>query len=208
MMSEPVSAPVVTFAELSFLLRACPDGADLVRATLRLAPGSVGESVVAAGLASLLARNLLYRAEDGTTTRAPEIGFLVDCLTAPTIAVSALGWLGRWQVMAHVFGRPERRVALYPHGHGRFAVVALDPAEPVGVVLDRFLDRCVAAGGETATLARSGRNAVPLLSVAVDASGGWWLSDSVDAPDRAVRVDRSAVLRRLAELFDPALAAS
>lgn len=197
----------LTFAELAFLLRACPVGADAVRAALRFTPDSDGDIVVAAGLASLLARDLLTRADDGETTPSAEISFITACLTAPTVAVSALGWIGERHLLAHVFGTARCRMAIYPRGLGRFAVEALDPAEPVSAVLSRFLDTCVAGGGETAVLVRGAGDGLPLVSVAVDSAGAWRLSDSVDTPDRSVPTDVAGVRRRFAELFDvdPAL---
>jgi hypothetical protein len=192
----------LTFAELGFLLRACPDSADLVRAALRLTSDSDSDIVVAAGLASLLARGLLLRADDGEITPSAEVSVVIACLSAPAVAVSALGWVGERHLLTHLFGDARCRMAVYPRGLGRFAVEALDPAEPVSAVLSRFLDACVAGGGPTAVLVRSARSGVPLVSVAIDPSGVWRLSDSVDTPDRSVPVDPAGVRRRFAELFD------
>lgn len=201
--ATPIASPVLTFAEVAFLLRASTDGAELVRAALRLSPETDTDTVVAAGLASLLARGLLLRDDDGDVTPTAEISLVAACFSASTDFLSALGWLGERHVVAHVLSGSRCRLALYPRGLGWYATEVLDPAEPVSAVLGRFLDGCVAGGGETAVLARSGQGPDAVaVSVAVDAAGVWRLSDSVDTPDRSVPTDPVAVRRRFAELFD------
>jgi hypothetical protein len=198
-MVDPI---VLTFAELEFLLRSCPDGRDLVLGTLHLVPEASSDVVVAAGLASLLARGLCTKDQDQFFP-VPELAPVVAALSAPVAAISAVAWVGTDATLAHVFTGSSARIALYPGLRGQFAVELLDPTEGVPIVLTRFIDQYLTGDREAVVMIRSGLGDDRVsLAVAVDEAGSWHLSDSVDTPDRSVGACRDAALRRIGELFD------
>lgn len=194
---------VITFAELGFLLQACPTEADLVRATLRLDAATATDVVVAAGLASLLARGLAVRTDSGEVEPTPALSGITAGVSRPEVSVSALGWLDDRLAVAHVFSGPHARLALYPRGFGQYGTELLDPAEPLSVVLGRFLDTCLTDHTTPSVLFRGrGGLAESALVIHVDDVAMWHLSDSVGEPDRAMPVEQAEGRRRLAELFD------
>jgi hypothetical protein len=193
---------VLTFAELEFLLRSCPGGRDLVLSTLRLVPEASSDMVGAAGFASLLARGLCVR-DDEQFYPVPELAPVVGALSAPTVAVSAMAWVGTDVTLAHVFTGPSHRIALYPRTRGQFAFELLDPAEGIPAVLARFIDQYLTGDVESVVMIRTGTgNDKVSLAVAVDGDRAWHLSDSISTPDRSVGVSRDGAMRRIVELFD------
>jgi len=195
----------LTFAELGFLLRACPDSADLVRAALRLTSDSKSDIVVAAGLASLLARGPAACGPMTARSRCPP-RFPLSSLVcpAPTVAVSALGWVGEGQVLAHLFGDARCRMAVCPRGPRSVrGGGARTRPKPVSAVLSRSSSMPVSPVAVRQRCWFGPRGAAcRWWSVAIEPVGCVALSDSVDTPDRSVPVDPAGVRRRFAELFD------
>lgn len=194
------STMMTTFAELAFLLRSTPDAATLVLDAVRVRADVLSDVVAAAGLASLLARDLC-RIEGDQVVSADLTAAVTGSLVRSASVVSVANWVGTSAVTAHVFSGLEARVALYPQSYGLFRAELLDPGEDLADVLERFLDEYVAGGPDSAVLFRSGPNALVDLVAVVDGSGAWHLSDSVATPDRAVVSSRDAVAARVRELY-------
>jgi hypothetical protein len=208
-----VSQPLtLTFAEIEFVLAARPQQAAEVRRDLRIDQAQSDPALVRAGLASLLVRGLCEPAEtpvEGAPNvkPGPEITAVAAALSTSRRHTVAAGWCGPRAEVMHVYSGGDVRLALFPYQYGRFAVTALDPAEPMSGPLSRFLDAHLADDLESVLIVRStaGEETVS-MAVAVDAAGSWSASDSLQNPDHAEPTTREQVLPRMAELFDGASA--
>jgi hypothetical protein len=199
----------LTFAELEYILRsATVPTADLdaVRRRLNFQPGVSTDIVVAAGLASLVARGLCrlagQRVLPGDLVRA-----VTAALSAPHSSVEAVGWMAGRPVIAHLFSGPAARLALYPGSYGLFEVELIDPAEPLSAPVIRFVDLCTAGPAATTVLVRTAPEAGCAdddgIVIARSRTGAWFISDSLDHPDPASDrpVSRATVVSRLFDLF-------
>ena len=222
-MTEPLT---LTFAEIAFILAACPQQAAEVRRDLRINAAQDSPVLARAGLASLLARGLcapvLTGGEGGGASDGdggndatpdvkpgPEITAVAAALSTSHTHTVATGWRGKRADVMHLYSSDALRLAFFPYLYGRFAVEALDAAEPLSGPLARFLDAHLLDGRETAFIAESTTAGQKVgLAVAVDAAGTWSVSDTGLNPDRAERSSRDRVLSRMAELFTYAGAAS
>lgn len=198
---------ILTFAELEFLLASCPPPVDAVRARLRLASGGPADGVVAAGLASLLARGLCSidpTAENpyGITMR-PELLAAAAGLVSNRTRTSAAGWVGEQAFVTHFFDTPQVRLALRPGALGRFAVDFGEGSEPLGKVANTFVDWCARDGGPAAAVVEStdGERTVS-FAVALEPDGTWYMSDSGESPDRGTPTSRGAIRRRVSALLE------
>jgi hypothetical protein len=193
----------LTFAEIEFILLACPQRADAIRGQLGLGPRD--EAAAAAGLSSLLARRLCEPADgDAKSVRpGPAIKAVIAAFASGTSHTVAAAWLGDQSDLMHVYTAPAVRLTLFPYRHGRFAVQVLDPGEAVSAVLDRYLAAHLATGQLTALVAKSTTDGETIaLTAAVDASGRWSSSDSVGSPEAAAPSSRAEFRQRMAELLD------
>lgn len=236
--NESMSVPqplTLTFAELEFVLLACPRQAASLRTRLRLSPagasagdsvdardaGDVGDAgdpgdgnmgtVAAAGLASLLVRGLCEAgaAQDGAdVVPGLEIVALAAAFVSARCHVTAAGWRGRQADVMHVLESSSVRVALFPSQYGRYDVRFLDPAEPLSAPLGRYLDAHLAPGETSVFVAEANAGSVSVAATAtVDASGAWFASDSLFRPDAVASASRDAFHARLVDLFDRELRA-
>jgi hypothetical protein len=204
--TEPLT---LTFAEIEFVLAARPQQAAEVRRDLRIEPDQDVRSLARAGLASLLARKLCESADDPAegaqdVVPGPEITAVAAALSTSRTHTVAAGWRGKQSNVMHLYSGDSLRLAVFPYQYGRYAVEALNPAEPLSGPLSRFLDAHLADGLVSAFIVKStgADGATVSMAVAVDASGGWSASDSRRDPDHAEPVSRDQVLPRLTELFD------
>ena len=217
-MPQPLN---LTFAELEFVLLACPpEASTAVREQLRFSPTGSGGAVTddaghsdaaAAGLASLLARGLCevnggVASAPADVVPGPEITALTAALLSARSYTAAAGWRGEQADRMYVFDSPSVRVAMFPSKYGLYDVRLLDPAEPLSALLGRYLDAHLVPGELSAFVAKSTAAAVSVAATAaVDASGTWSSCDSLDRPDAAARASRKAFHARLVDVFDGAL---
>jgi hypothetical protein len=180
---------ILTFAEIEFLLRGNPPRIP-VREQLRLREPD--DMIAAAGLASLLARGLCIR-------EAEDVRPAKDLL--PVIAAMSLGLVGDRETVVHLFLAAEAAVALSPAEFGQFTAELLDPAVPAAEQITRFVDACLPAGRESGVLVQAPGADEVSLAVARDETGAWFLSDSVNSPDRSEPSSHAAVVERIATLF-------
>lgn len=206
---------ILTFAELEFMLALRPRHGTALRGNLRLeSDDDLGApSLARAGLASLLARGLCetVRTVDGPARPAlPDLRFdaavsvLLNVLAADDCATTmAAAWGAERGSVMHVVDGGGARMALFPERLGRYSAEVLDPAEPLPALLRRFLDLHLADGTPSALVATSVRAGTSRsVALAVDPSGQWSASDSVESPDHAVPVARERALERIDVLFD------
>jgi hypothetical protein len=192
---------VLTFAELEFVIKTLPEPA-AVRTSLGLDGEAMSETVFAAGLASLLARGLCV-VKDGDVVPESQVIGVAAAFVSSRLHVQAAGQTGSLPVAMHVFAAPSVRLAVFPAKFGQFVVELLDPVEPLSAPLTRFLDSCLSDNAETAVVIRStAGDDVVAMAVAVDGSGTWYISDSVESPDRGVVSSRAGAASRIVELFD------
>ena len=155
-MTDPL---VLTFAEIEFLLSACPQRADAVRAQLRTVEADQGLAMARAGLASLLARGLCESAtqsvvtEESVTPR-PEVTAVIAAFATARRHLAAAGWHGDRPEVMYLYDGDAMRLALFPVPFGRYAVEFLSPEEPVSAPLMRFVDAFAAfsRGGQASAL--------------------------------------------------------
>lgn len=141
-MTDPL---VLTFAEIEFLLSACPQRADAVRAQLRTAESDQGLATARAGLASLLARGLCENTADAVLTETsvtpgPEAKAVIAAFVTARRHLGAAGWRGDRPEVMHLYDGDAMRLALFPVPLGQYAVEFLSPEEPVSAPLMRFVD--------------------------------------------------------------------
>jgi hypothetical protein len=194
-------AMVLTFAEIEFLLRSRQPKLD-VQTLLGIKPEAAADVVAAAGLASLLARELCVEA-DGSVKVGREIMAITAVLVTADIAVDALGWIGEDMVLLHMFSCPGGQLLFRPVGHGRFAVEALAPDQPLSTGLVQLVDRCLTGDGESAVLLKMLTTTRKPISMAVarGANGEWHLSDSATDATSSRRVTPEAARARIVEIF-------
>lgn len=192
---------VLTFAEIEFMLRLQQPNLD-VRELLRFRPEATGDVVAAAGLASLLARELCADSE-GKVRAGQEITAVSRILTTADVEVDALGWIGEEMVLLHVFSSPDGQLACRPCGRNLFTVEALEAGAPLSAALVRLLDLCLTGDGESAVLMRLSTTAGEPISLAVarGADGGWNLSDSTVDGTISEQVTPEQARGRVVELF-------
>lgn len=224
----------LTFAELEFVLLACPQQAATVRSRLRLSPAAPGDApngnalngdagdtddanatdidtgdTAAAGLASLLVRDLCQvGSAQGETDVVPglEITALAAAFASARSYTTAAGWRGQQTDVMHIFDAASVRVALFPFQYGRYDVRFLDPTAPLSAPLGRYLDAHLAPGEISVFVAEATAGSVSVAATAtVDASGSWFASDSLFRPDSVASASREAFHARLADLFDGVL---
>jgi hypothetical protein len=200
-MAEPL---ILTFAELEFVLRARPERAEAVRADLRLNPEASTDIVVAAGVASLLARGLCTLSGTDVAPTAPLAAVMVALSTGGT-HVEAVGWRGERMVLVHLYAGGSVGLVMQPAAYGQFSVELLRPDEPLAAPVTRFLDSCTAGEGEAAVAVRltTGDAAELSLAIARDGAGAWFVSDSLESPDKGVPTSRDGVVQRLTDLLGP-----
>jgi hypothetical protein len=195
----------LTFAELEFVLRSAGErGVDVdgVRRRLNFQPGVSTGIVVAAGIASLIARDLCRL--DGTRVAPGEfVQCAIAALATRHTSTEAAGWMDERPVVVHLFSGVTGRLAVYPGSYGLFTVELIDPAEPLCAPVLRFLDLCTPTGGAATVLVRTqaGEAAEAGVAVARSAAGAWFLSDSLERPDPGRPLDRAAVVARLQNLL-------
>jgi len=217
-MPRMAASTLLTFAELEFLLRSASGakGANaapiaVIRGRLQLRP-DVGDDVVAAGVASLLARELCTERAGDVVPGQLVTAAVAALATAHTLAEAA-GWIGGRPVVVHLIGGRAARMAASPGSFGLFGVEVMNPAEPLARPLERFVDQCTAGDGEAAVVIRSapvdGGPTGPETGLAVGrtAGGEWVLSDTADRPDRGRPATRAEVMARLDALFGTAVGA-
>jgi hypothetical protein len=188
---------ILTFAEIEFLLRSNPPRIP-VREQLRLREAD--DVIAAAGLASLLARDLCCR--EGEDVRpAKEVQSVIAAMSLANKGIRALGQVGDRETIVHLFIAAEAAVALSPAEFGQFTVELLDPAVPAAEQITRFMDACLPDGRESGVLVQAPGADEVSLAVARDESGAWFLSDSVNSPDRSEPSSHAAVAERIATLF-------
>ena len=141
-MTDPL---VLTFAELEFLLSACPQRADAVRAHLRTAEPDQSLATARAGLASLLARGLCENTAEAVITEesvtpGPEVKAVIAAFAAARRHLGAAGWRGDRPEVMYLYDGDAMRLALFPVPLGQYAVEFLSPEEPVSAPLMRFVD--------------------------------------------------------------------
>ncbi len=208
---------VLTFAEIDFLLAACPQRADAVRAALGVAGDDHGTATARAGLASLLARGLCADTA-GSVTPGPEATSVIAALSTALRHIAAAGWRAEQPDVMHLYDGGAMRVALFPAPLGRYTVEFLNPEEPVSAPLMRFVDAIAnsPADGHASALvikdeaiADAHAQDIPppdladvSVAVSVDTAGNWALSDSLRSADRWRPTSRDQVARRIAELMD------
>jgi hypothetical protein len=202
-----------TFAELEFLLRSAASGTtasriEAIHERLQL-PADAVDVVVAAGVASLLARELCTE-NAGDVVPGQLVAAAVAALSTAHTLSQAAGWIDRRPVVVHLIGGTAARMAVSPGSYGLFGVEVINPAEPLARPLQRFVDQCTAGDGETAVVIRS----APIdggpetgLAVARTTAGEWLLSDTADRPDQGRPASRTEVAARLGELFGSAVGA-
>jgi hypothetical protein len=204
---------ILTFAEIEFLLSSRPQRAGAVRADLRITESDRGPAVLRAGLASLLARGLCAENAE-TVTPGREVTAVVAALSTAGRHLVAAGWRGERPEVMHLYSGAAARLALFPNQRGRYTAEFLDPAEPLSAPLLRFVDAFSAYatdGRESALVIKAepvadadgvAGGAELSVAVSIDASGTWYVSDSVRSAERGVPTSRDQVARRLAELMD------
>jgi hypothetical protein len=206
---------LLTFAELDFVLRcaeksgatAAQVGAVRERLSLRLDEPS--EPVTAAGIASLVARELCTLHGDDVVPGALVTAAVAALSTVHTMAEAA-GWIDERPVVAHMFTGAVARLVLYPGSYRLFGAEAIDASEPLARPLERFVELCTAEPGETAVIIRCAPvtgGAETGLAVARDADGRWRLSDTATNPDQSRPVSRAEVTEQLEALFGAAVGA-
>jgi hypothetical protein len=188
---------ILTFAEIEFLLRGNPPRIP-VREQLRLREPD--DMIAAAGLASLLARGLCIReAED--VRPAKDLVPVIAAMSLADRGIRALGLVDDRETVVHLFLAAEAAVALSPAEFGQFTAELLDPAVPAAEQITRFVDACLPAGRESGVLVQAPGADEVSLAVARDETGAWFLSDSVNSPDRSEPSSHAAVVERIATLF-------
>jgi hypothetical protein len=196
-MSDPV---IFTFAEIEFTLSASPQQAVAVRAQMRFPNSDEGRDVLAAGVASLLARDLCTT-DGARVVPGPEVIAVAAALSTFTTRVEAIAWSGTTTTAWHVFCGPAASIALVPQGYGRFAVVPIDTSDSVAALAVRILETLV-GGAESGLIVRATTgDETTGVAIAVDATGAWYVSDSVEHPDRGVAASRDAVIERIAAVL-------
>jgi len=199
-MTNPVT---LTFAEVEFLLRARPEQAATVRERLRINPDAASEIVVAAGLASLLARGLCEVSGDDVLPKGLIVA-LATGLSTSNAYCEAVAWVGTRMTLVHFLDSASIRLAIFPVGSGQYTIELLDAQEPVTGPLTRFLDTMAQGEGDLALAIRSiAPSGEVSLAVARDAQGNWHLSDSQDSPDRGQPSTRDGVAQRISQLLGP-----
>lgn len=194
--------PMLTFAELEFMLRvAQPARAAVIRQHLKLPSPESSEVVAAAGLASLLTRGLCML-EGTESVPTPAVVGVTAALSTSHTYTEGLGWIGDQMVLMHVFSGASVRLALFPAIYGQFSAEFLDPTEPLAGPLTRFLDRCLTGESASAVLIKSttGEDEVT-IAVATDDSGVWYVSDSASNPERGAPASRDVAAQRLVEIL-------
>jgi hypothetical protein len=219
----------LTFAELEFVLLACPQQAATLRSRLRLSPADTkafdtdggadasesdtgdvsADETAAAGLASLLVRGLCEASSaqgESDVVPGPEITALAAAFASARSYTTAAGWRGQQTDVMHLFDASSVRVALFPFQYGIYDVRFLDPAEPLSGPLGRYLDAHVAPGEVCVFVAEATAGPTSVAATAtVDASGAWFASDTLFRPDAVASASREAFHARLIDLFDRAL---
>lgn len=192
---------ILTFAEIEFLLRSRQPKLD-ARRLLRIRHEAAGDVMAAAGLASLLARNLCS-VTGGKVKAGKEIAVVATLLATADIEIDALGWVGDDMLLLHVFSCPGGSLSLRPAGPGVFAVDALDPGRPLSDGLVRMVNLCLTGDGESAVLLKMVTTTSESVSVAIarGADGRWNLSDSTSDPQSSQQVTPEVARMRVAELF-------
>lgn len=197
---------LITFAELEFLLSSAAGTSqapiDAVRARLDLQPEAAGNLVVAAGMASLLARGLCTERDGAVVPGDQVLGVVAALATRHTIS-EAGGWIDGQPAVVHLFSGTAARLVISPGKFGLFGVEVVDPAESLADPMVRFFDLCTAGEGEAAVVLRSSRGDEPEVGLAAarNAEGDWLLSDTVDSPDESRPSTRDAVVRRILALY-------
>lgn len=200
-MADTTNVLILTFAEIEFLLRSAPHPDPTVRERLHLGE-QPDERIVAAGVASLLARGLCVL-ENATVVPGRPIVAVIAGLSGPHSVVEVLGWRDDLPVVLHLLTGETVRLALFPAAYGQFTVEVLDPAEPVSAPVLRFLDACTPGGVPAAVAIRTANGGDRLsIAVAVDETGQWHVSDTERNPDRGEPMARTAVTERIRELLD------
>ncbi|WP_432829115.1 hypothetical protein [Dactylosporangium sp. CA-092794] len=203
---DAAGGPVVlTFAELEFVLRSAGErGVDVdgVRRRLNFQPGVSTDIVVAAGVASLVARELC-RLEGSRVVPGEFVQCAIAALSTRHTTTEAAGWLDERPVVVHLFSGVTGRLAVYPGSYGLFSVELIDAAEPLSGPVLRFLDLCTAGGAAATVLVRTqaGDGAEAGVAVARSAAGAWFMSDSLERPDPGRPIGRAAVVARLLDLL-------
>jgi hypothetical protein len=166
---------VLTFAELEFLLSACPQRADAVRAHLRTAEPDQGLATARAGLASLLARGLCENAAEAVITEesvtpGPEVKAVIAAFATARRHLGAAGWRGDRPEVMYLYDGDAMRLALFPVPLGRYAVEFLSPEEPLSAPLMRFVDAFAdfSRGGRASALVIKSRAVVDVDLEAVE----------------------------------------
>jgi hypothetical protein len=215
----PDHLTTLTFAELEYLLRSAAESSagstadstaelDAVRRRLNFQPGVSTDIVVAAGVASLLARGLC-RLDGQHVVPGELVRAAVGAFSTLHTCTEAAGWMTDRPVVVHLFSGAAARLAVYPGSYGLFEAELIDPAEPVSAPVIRFVDLCTAGRAAATVLVRSGRpggagegDAGEVgVAVARSSTGAWFVSDSLDHPDPGHPVSREAVLSRLLDLL-------
>jgi hypothetical protein len=211
----PGGPVALTFAELEFVLKSaagCGADVDDVRRRLNFQPGVSTGIVVAAGIASLLARDLCHL--DGSQVVPGDLArSAIDALATRHTSTEAAGWLDGRPVVVHLFSGTTGRLAVYPGSYGLFSVELIDAAEPLSAPVLRFLELCT-TGDTAATVlvrTRAGDAEERGVAVARSAAGNWFMSklrpDSLERPDPGPPIGREAVVARLTDLLaEPAAA--
>jgi hypothetical protein len=203
---ETAGGPVtLTFAELEFVLRSAAErGVDVddVRRRLNFQPGVSTGIVVAAGVASLVARDLC-RLEESRIVPGEFVQCAIAALATRHTSTEAAGWLDERPVVVHLFSGVTGRLAVYPGAYGLFSVELIDAAEPLSAPVIRFLDLCTTGDGAATVLIRTQAGGADESGIAVarSAAGAWFMSDSLERPDPGRPLARAAVVARLLSLL-------
>jgi len=210
-MSEPT---ILTFAEISFALRASGERAAHLRSRLSINPEAGSDTVVAAGVSSLLARGLATvtdgdaAAHEQAITPGELMAGVTVGLSSYTTHTEVIGWIVDEPAVLHILSGPYVRLMLSPASHGQFLTQLTDPSQPLAMDVDRFLDLCTVGQGEAAVGIRSESTATEHLpaidvsaAIARDASGNWHVSDSPTAANAGRPITRGGVSAFLANVL-------
>jgi hypothetical protein len=203
---DPAGGPVtLTFAELEFVLRSAAErGVDVgdMRRRLNFQPGVSTGIVVAAGVASLVARDLC-RLEGSRVVPGEFVQGAIAAVATRHTSTEAAGWLDERPVVVHLFSGVTGRLAIYPGSYGLFSVELIDATEPLSGPVLRFLDLCTSGDRAATVLIRTQAGAADESGVAVarSAAGAWFMSDSLERPDPGRPLARATVVARLLALL-------
>jgi hypothetical protein len=201
----PGNPATLTFAELEYVLRCAGErdvDVDTVRRRLNFQPGVSTDIVVAAGVASLVARDLC-RLEGSRVAPGEFVQCAIAALATRHTSTEAAGWMGDRPVVVHLFSGVTGRLAVCPGSYGLFGVELIDADEPLSGPVIRFLDLCTAGPGAATVLVRTEAGDAGELGVAVarSSTGAWFVSDSLERPDPGRPISREAVVARLMDLL-------